>query len=156
MESSFQLEKPNESSKPIFQIGSNEQVDNNTGEELNPDDSANQCTLSTPMQCSDSDSKSDSASEDEQVRSRTPLLARHSSLEKKSSSKELSLNKNKEKEGTGVNEAGHCKRVSFSTRSLDGSQHYYHQQHKGRTKQYDISKGTLPLFLKLQQTNVNN
>jgi len=92
--------------------------------------------------------------DDEQVRSRTPLLARHnSSLEQKSQSSgsfssHHHQNSGLKKDAEGSRSVGgasvgpsHCKRVSFSTRSLDGSQHYYHQHnHKGRHKQYDISK----------------
>lgn len=87
--------------------------------------------------CSESDSKSDSESEDEHTRSRTPLLARHSSLEQKSSKEQALAQRDLQKKPDG---SSHCKRVSFSTRSLDGSQHYYHQHQKGRSKQYDISK----------------
>ncbi|XP_021944333.1 pecanex-like protein 1 isoform X3 [Folsomia candida] len=133
-------------SKPIFQIGSKEEVGNNIDEVNNEQqqrlgkDKNNK--IASSIQRSDSESKSESESDDEHVRSRTPLLQRHCSLEQKSSKEQIPLSLTKERDDNNISDtaASHCKRVSFSTRSLDGSQHYYHQHHKGRSKLDAISK----------------
>lgn len=66
---------------------------------------------------------SESDSEDDQTRSRTPLLARHSSLEQKQkvscTSSDGQARRRGEEGNMSSGSSGH-KRVSFSTRSLDG------------------------------------
>lgn len=121
------LGSQSEPTKATFRIGSSEEVSNSV-EGKDPD-------ATSPME---DVPESDSDTGDEQVRCRTPLLARHSSLEQKYSNPSVE-NSNRKVEGGGPGQT-QAKRVSFSTRSLDGSQHYYRPHHKGRSKQYDISK----------------
>lgn len=136
-EESTKISKNNTTS---FHIGSNEELDKEDDDPLEDISNLviNEANSVRKVETDSENKSDDSDSEDEQVRSRTPLLARHSSLEQKSK------NNGGSQQGSGLKKEGEtvnqCKRVSFSTRSLDGSQHYYHQHHKGRSKQYDISK----------------
>jgi hypothetical protein len=156
LNSSGETQENSKSSKSTsFRIGgSNEDLDNDYDNDSATEDTSHNVSRPTNGSAlktleSDSNNKTEDSeeSEDEQERSRTPLLARHSSLEQKSKSsgsfsshQNPGIKKDLDGNSNGPGGTSHCKRVSFSTRSLDGSQHYYHQHHKGRNKQYDISK----------------
>lgn len=79
------------------------------------------CELKTKTSSTVISDVSESDSEDDQTRSRTPLLARHSSLEQKQkvSCTTSDSQVRRRDEISITNSSGH-KRVSFSTRSLDG------------------------------------
>lgn len=86
---------------------------------------------------------SESDSEDDQTRSRTPLLARHSSLEQKqkvSCTSSDGQTRGRGDEGSMNSSNGH-KRVSFSTRSLDGHGGDSHSNRKRNRPQGGKSKG---------------
>lgn len=86
---------------------------------------------------------SESDSEDDQTRSRTPLLARHSSLEQKqkvSCTSSDGQTRGRGDEGSMNSSNGH-KRVSFSTRSLDGHGGDSHSSRKRNRPQGGKSKG---------------